>query len=190
MFTGIIESMAEVQRIDAGTVVVTRPPAFTDLKIGCSIAVSGVCLSVTAFDEKTMSFDLAETTVQKTTLGSMHVGDQVHVERPLRADGRFDGHIVQGHVEGVGEVVAAPSHTDAMLRIRVPSRLLPFVVHHGSITLDGVSLTVAELEQDIVSVALIPLTMETTTLSRLAIGDTVNIETDILAKYLLSNVTA
>lgn len=190
MFTGIIEQTATVLSIDAGSIVLTRPATFDDLTIGCSIAVSGTCLSVTAFDQETMSFDLAETTVHKTTLGSMHKGTIVNLERPLAANGRFDGHVVQGHVEATGVVTALPEEANSFqLSVRVPDHLLPFIVHHGSITIDGVSLTVADLQGDIMTVALIPLTLSSTAFSRLLIDDRVNIETDILAKYLLRHAT-
>ncbi|MEQ1849866.1 MAG: riboflavin synthase [Candidatus Peribacteraceae bacterium] len=184
MFTGIIEATAEVRGVDAGSIVLARPPSFDDLKMGCSIAISGVCLSVTHFDNASMSFDLAETTVEKTTLGSLHTGDRVNLERAMKASDRLEGHIVQGHVEGVGTVTKIDGER---FSVRIPRSLLPFIVHHGSITIDGVSLTVADLKGDIVTAAIIPLTKEGTTLWLKKVGDRINIETDILAKYVLQH---
>ncbi len=180
MFTGIIEAMSDV--LEAGSKLrLARPKFFDDLKIGCSIAVSGACLTVTAFDSTSMSFDVIGTTDKKTKLGSLAPGDFVNLERAMKADGRFEGHIVTGHVEGVGTVVAV---TQPALIINVPSHLLPFIVLHGTIMIDGVALTVSDLKGSHVTVSLIPHTLDVTTLGNLKKGDSVNLETDILAKYL------
>lgn len=190
MFTGIIESTAKVLKITDSGLLVERPKIFDDIKIGCSIAVSGVCLSVTSFDASSMSFDVVATTLQKTKLGQLKPGDNVNLERAVRADGRFEGHIVTGHCEGVGEVVSlvrAPTPTPGpSLSVRIPSSLLPFIVPHGSITIDGVALTIADITNDCITVALIPHTLTLTTLGALQEGQNVNIETDILGKYMLS----
>lgn len=362
MFTGIIEATAKVLELTENGIQLERPKIFDDIKHGCSIAVLGVCLSVTSFTDTTMSFDVVRTTFQKTKLGSLKVGDRVNLERAMKADGRFEGHIVTGHVEGVGRVSAlspnpspvpgegdegiqhvwkgvsglkyAPSTvvenarsmrkkptkaedvlwqmlrgkkmsgyyfrrqrpigscivdfycedlklaievdgdvhddndqkaydewreehlrlkgihflrfknqevlsdvteviasikkycsvpltpegggvrgggmnnervshnpqlwgegtkdegavhqaSDTLLTISIPQSLLPYIVHHGSITIDGVALTVAGLSDDSVTVALIPLTLEETTLGHLRKNDSVNIETDIVGKYIL-----
>lgn len=373
MFTGIIEAMAKVLELTDSGIVVERPKAFDDIQHGCSIAVSGACLSVTSFTDSSMSFDVIPTTFGKTKLGSLKVGDRVNLERAMRADGRFEGHIVTGHVEGVGIVLGVPKsaptpdpspwpsiayaisckqgegssalsqfsqlrkrvwkgtsdskrsphiiveharemrceptdaekklweqlrgnkiddirfrrqhpignyivdfysdalklaievdgeiHSDPSLKeyeahrtgdlnsrgisvmrfsnqdvvdrlqevlsaihsfdrapltrpiederseskipgegsgvggkvaglrnlltIKIPHQLLPYIVHHGSITIDGVALTVAELKDNAVTVALIPLTLQETTLGSLQEGDNVNIETDIVGKYIL-----
>lgn len=185
MFTGIIEATATIlQKTDSG-LIIEHPAYFDDLKIGSSIAVSGVCLTVTAFDDRSMSFDVVPTTFQKSKLSGLKKGDRVNLERAMRADGRFEGHIVQGHCEGVGIVV--DSRAPTLLTISIPSPLLPLIVPHGSLTLDGVALTVASLEKNLVSVALIPHTLSSTTLGSLKNNDPVNIETDILSKYLLSS---
>jgi riboflavin synthase len=174
--------MAKIlQKTDSG-LVLERPQIFHDIKIGCSISVSGVCLSVTSFDETMMSFDVIPTTYSKTKLGSLKVGDSVNLERAMKADGRFEGHIVTGHVEGTGMVGA---NEGTLLKLHIPQSLLPYIVHHGSITLDGVALTVADLKDDEVTVALIPLTYKETTLGSLQKGDTVNLETDIVGRYIL-----
>ncbi len=182
MFTGIIEATAKVLETGANKLVLERPAHFDDIKIGSSIAVSGVCLSIISFDERQMSFDVIETTLKKTKLGSLAVGDYANLERAMRADGRFEGHIVTGHSEGVGVVVAKK---DTILTITIPSPLLPFIVLHGSITIDGVALTVAEISNAQLSVALIPHTLEHTTLGSLVPGSCVNLETDILGRYIL-----
>lgn len=183
MFTGIIESTAKILKTTDSGLLVERPKIFDDLKVGCSIAVSGVCLTVTEFDQTSMSFDVIATTDKKTKLGSLAPGDRVNLERAMKADGRFEGHIVTGHCEGVGEVV---SLVGTLLSVRIPQPLLPFIVPHGSITIDGVALTVAETTKDCVTVALIPHTLAHTTLGALQEGQNVNIETDILGKYMLA----
>lgn len=182
MFTGIIEAVVPVLEAKKNLLVLPRPASFDDIKVGSSIAVLGTCLSVTAFDDTSMSFDVVETTLQKTKLGALKAGDSVNLERALRADGRLEGHIVLGHIEGTGKVLSFKS---TMLQISVPQHLLQYVVHHGSITIDGVALTVASLEADKVTVALIPHTLQNTTLGSLKAGDTVNLETDVVGKYIL-----
>lgn len=182
MFTGIIEAVVPVLEAKKNVLVLPRPEHFDDIKVGSSIAVLGTCLSVTEFDDASMSFDVVETTLQKTKLGKLKTGDSVNLERALRADGRLEGHIVLGHVEGTGKVL---SLKNAMLTVSVPQHLLGYVVHHGSITIDGVALTVASLENDKVTVALIPHTLENTALGSLKAGDTVNLETDVVGKYIL-----
>lgn len=184
MFTGIVEDTARVVQKGNSSLVLERPTLFDDLKIGCSIAVSGACLSVTKFDDKTMSFDVVPTTFQKTKLGSLNPGNFVNVERALPANGRLEGHIVLGHCEGVATVEKIEN---TMMTIAIPKNLLPYVVLHGSITLDGVALTVAELQKDQVTVALIPHTLENTTLGSLKPKDKINVETDVLGKYILNS---
>ncbi len=180
MFTGIIETTATVVNTK-GSLTLTRPAMFDDLSIGMSICVSGVCLSITGFDAKTMTFDVIDTTRSKSTLGKLKKDDLVNLERALAANGRFDGHIVLGHCEGIGKVIKAGS----TLTIDIPAPLEPYVVPHGSITINGVSLTIAALRKTMVTVALIPLTMNDTNLGNLKAGDIVNIETDILGRYIL-----
>lgn len=187
MFTGIVESTAKILSLTESGIVLARPASFRDLTVGCSIAVSGACLTVTAFDASSMSFDVVPTTFRKTKLGSLKVGDAVNVERAMRADGRFEGHIVLGHIEGTGTV---KSVTDGLLTITIPEELTPFVVHHGCIMIDGVAVTAAELKGTEVTIAVIPHTLAITTLGALKGGDTVNLETDVLAKYILKTYVA
>lgn len=187
MFTGIVETTAPILRKTDTSLVLERPTHFKDLTVGCSISVSGVCLSAVSFDEVSMHFNVVGETWARTNLGSKKEGDRVNVERALAANGRFEGHIVQGHVEGTAEVVELTSDGQwTMLTVRLPAELLSSVVFKGSIAIDGVSLTVAALNGDLCTIALIPHTLEVTTLGGLKAGHTVNIETDILAKYVAS----
>lgn len=181
MFTGIIEATAEVIGNARGALMIRRPASFDDLRRGSSVCVAGACLTVTDLSKETMGFDVIAETLEKTKIGSLKKGDAVNLERALRAGGRFDGHIVQGHVEDFGEVRSAGSGS---LTIAVPSVLTPFIVAKGAITIDGVSLTVVDARGDSFSVALIPETLARTTLGALHEGDRVNIETDILARYV------
>lgn len=185
MFTGIIETTANILSNANGSLVTERPSLFADTVIGASIAVSGACLTVTAFDAKTLSFDVIPETLSRTSLGNKVAGESVNMERALSAQGRFDGHMVQGHVEGVGVVSEKLSAISGQVLIfKMPKELITNIVQKGSITLDGVSLTVADLQDDLVSVALIPHTLSHTTLGELQVGSIVNVETDILGRYV------
>ena len=165
----------------------SRPESFQDIAIGSSIAVAGVCLSVVALNDRSMTFDVIGETLQRSTLGTLRKGESVNLERAMRADDRFEGHMVQGHVEGTGEILSKEQNgTRTLLTIRLPEELIPTVVSKGSITLDGVSLTVASIQGSECSVALIPHTLEYTTLGELSQGDSVNIETDVLGRYVHS----
>lgn len=193
MFTGIIETTAEILERTGEGLVLARPKTFTNLEIGASICVSGTCLSIVGFDEEMMAFDIMPETWARTKLGTLHRGDKVNLERSMTADGRFEGHIVQGHIEGVAEVLqngddlggsSSQASQTWVLSVQVPRELMPAIIFKGSIAIDGVSLTVAELEDDICSVALIPHTLEMTTLKSLKPGDKVNIETDMFLRGL------
>lgn len=183
MFTGIIEAMAEVQEQSGTQLVLSRPAEFDDLSIGASIAVSGVCLSVVAYDKATMTFDIVAETRTKTKVGHLKIGDRVNLERATKVGDRLDGHIVQGHVEGVAKVTSEKSLGDKWL-VEVPSELIKFCVQKGSITIDGVSLTIASVCDNMVEVALVPHTLEHTTLGTMSTGDLVHIETDIIGRYV------
>jgi len=186
VFTGIIETTANILENNNSKLVLERPAMFDDIKLGASICVSGVCLSIVAFDDQSMRFDVVEETMKKTKLGDLMIGDVVNVERSMRADGRFEGHIVQGHVEGVAVIGDGRSEIGT-LEIVLPDALVPFVIEKGSIAIDGVSLTVASMVDAVCTVALIPHTLSNTTLGSLKTGDRVNIETDILGRYILSS---
>lgn len=193
MFTGIIEITANVLSNTDGHLIIERPKIFDDIKIGSSIAISGVCLTIVDLKEKMMSFDTVPETLQRTTLGKKKKGDPVNLERALKADGRFEGHVVQGHIEAVGEILSLAK--DGILKCLYPKMLKGFIVEKGSIAIDGVSLTVARLRsarqasqsfggQAQCEIALIPYTLKVTTLGLLKEGDNVNIETDILGRYI------
>ena len=180
MFTGIIEATAPVLSKTDNQLSIARPGSFADFLVGASIAVSGVCLSVTSFDEESMTFDVVQETWKKSKLGSLKIGDIVNLERACLADSRLDGHVVQGHCEGVGIIKEAGT----TLVIEVPKELNKFFVQKGSIALDGVSLTISEIDDSTVSVALVPLTIDNTTLGSCKTGDAINIETDVVGRYL------
>jgi riboflavin synthase len=186
MFTGIVEITAPVlERTDA-RLTLARPAMFDDVKIGSSIAVNGVCLTVVVLNKEDLAFDVVGETWRRTNLGDLLVGNVVNLERAMPANGRFEGHVVQGHVEGVATVKEWKEDGQwKMLVLEVPQELLPYITEKGSIALDGVSLTVAGFKGNEVSIALIPHTLEITTLGLRQKGDLINVETDILAHYSL-----
>ena len=191
MFTGIVEALGRVGAVEAGArggrrlgVAVPDEPSWR-LALGESVAVSGVCLTVVDTVPGRLAFDLAEETLRVTNLGGLGVGDPVNLERPLRFDGRLGGHLVLGHVDGLGRVAAVrPEGDGARVDVEVPAGLRPLLIPKGSVTIDGVSLTVAALEEDVFSVALIPHTLAVTTLGQRHPGDRVNLEMDVIGKYV------
>jgi riboflavin synthase len=187
MFTGIVEETGVVQAVeeDDDGLRVRLETTFDDLTTGQSISVSGACLTVEDFGDGWFEMFLATETVDRTYLGGLEPGDEVNLERALPADGRFDGHFVQGHVDGTGEVEAVESlGEDWRFSFSLPPELSRYVVEKGSISIDGISLTVAALEGDTVDVAIIPETYELTTLSEKEPGDPVHLEVDVVAKYV------
>jgi riboflavin synthase len=190
MFTGIVEELGTVVARNGERLVVHGSIATTDAVIGDSIAIHGVCLTVVDLGGERLSFDLSAETLARTNLGSLGPGDEVNLERPATLAGRLGGHLVQGHVDGVAEVIAVrPEGEDGVrLSVRLPPELLRHVVEKGSITLDGVSLTVAALDGDVVDIALIPHTLRATTLGSARENDQVNVEVDIVAKYVARNL--
>jgi riboflavin synthase len=191
MFTGIIEEVGRVARIEQKgenrRIRIEAKDTPAELKTGNSVAVSGVCL--TALDIKPGSFcaDLAPETWIRTSFSRVKEGAQVNLELPMRADGRFGGHIVQGHVDGVGKLISfdrIPDSENWWLHIEVPEELDKYVVYKGSIAIEGISLTVAKIEDRRCTVAIIPHTVEMTNLGSLKPGDPVNLETDLIAKYV------
>lgn len=189
MFTGIIAEIGEVISIDGGPETVTfriaAQDVLTDAVHGCSIAVNGVCLTVVDFGTDWFTADVMGESLRVTALGDLAPGSRVNLERALRADGRLDGHLVQGHVDAVGELVERrPGDRWEVLRFRAPEDITPYLAHKGSITVQGTSLTISALTDDGFEVSLIPVTLAETTLGTLAPGDRVNIETDVLAKYV------
>jgi riboflavin synthase len=191
MFTGIVEALGRVGAVETGAgggrrlgVAVPDEPGWR-LAPGESVAVSGVCLTVVDAAPGRLAFDLAEETLRVTTLGGLGVGDPVNLERPLRLDGRLGGHLVLGHVDGVGRVTAVrPEGDGARVDVEVPGRLRPLLIPKGSVAVDGVSLTVAALGEEAFAVALIPHTLAVTTLGQRRPGDRVNLEMDVIGKYV------
>jgi riboflavin synthase len=188
MFTGIVEhrgSVVSVERADGAMRLVVDPGPITGIPIGGSIAVNGVCLTAIDAPEGRVAFDLVAETLDRSTLGRLQPGDPVNLERPMPADGRFDGHIVQGHVDGVGEIQALePDGEGRRMRVRVPVDMARYLVEKGSVTIDGVSLTVAAVDGQELEIALIPHSLEVTTLGLRTVGEEVNLEVDVLAKYV------
>jgi riboflavin synthase len=186
MFTGIVEERGVVEaRVDHALTVACRV-VLRDADVGTSLAVNGVCLTVVERTERSLRFDLSEETLARTSLRRLSAGDPVNLERPVTLAGRLGGHLVQGHVDGVGTVGAVtPDETGgATVRLVVPPELLRYLVRKGSVAVDGVSLTVASLDDEGCTIAVIPHTRAVTTFGSIGEGDPVNIETDVLAKYV------
>jgi riboflavin synthase len=190
MFTGIVEELGRVVSREGARIVVRCPIAASDAAIGDSVSIDGVCLTVVALDGDQASFDISQETFDRTSLGTLDADDPVNVERPATLASRLGGHLVQGHVDGVARVTTVHPDTEggARLSVRLPTYLLRFVVEKGSITLDGVSLTVAALHGDEIEVALIPHTLVATTLGTIDTGDPLNVEVDVVAKYVAKNM--
>jgi riboflavin synthase len=182
MFTGIVEELGTVLSRQGPRLRIGARTVLDDVELGASIAVNGTCLTVVGWDDAAgwWEADVVDETYARTALGALEPGHRVNLERPVRLSDRLGGHLVQGHVDGVGEIeVAAPD-----LRVRGDRELLRYVVEKGSITVDGISLTVAAVHDDGFGVAVIPHTMEVTTLGHKGPGDPVNLEVDVTAKYV------
>jgi riboflavin synthase len=188
MFTGLVETTARVRRVDPdgdGVRLEVETPLAAELAHGDSIAVNGVCLTAVDPGEDGFKADVMAETLRRSSLGPLAAGDNVNVELPLRAGDRLGGHVVQGHVDGTGVVESARDEGFArIVRIGADPELLRYVVEKGSIAVDGVSLTVAEIDGEGFAVSLIPETLERTTLGQAAPGRVVNLEVDVLAKYV------
>jgi len=191
MFTGIIEEVGRVAQIAQHhgnrRLTVSSSDLVKQLKKGDSIAVSGVCLTAVDITPTSVGFDLAEETWNRTSFSRIKTGALVNLELPMRADGRFGGHIVQGHVDGTGKFLALdaiPDADDYWLRIEIPLELARYVIFKGSLSIEGISLTVAKIEGANVTVAIIPHTVQMTNLKSLKPGDPVNLEVDMIAKYV------
>jgi riboflavin synthase len=189
MFTGIVETIGRVEKVEHEESLVRfqidAGPIADGVKLGDSIAVLGVCLTVTEIDGTRLSFDVIPESLARTRLGEVAPGTPVNLERAMAAGSRFDGHIVQGHIDGVGKVRRLDRNDDEVeLHIRCDESLASQLVDKGSVTIDGVSLTVVEVVSDGFHVALIPHTLEVTTLSKLASGDKVHLEVDVFGKYV------
>ena len=191
MFTGIIEELGHVASIDIKgqqrRVSISAPKLASELKQGDSICVSGVCLTAVNISKSSFTCDLAQETWRRTSFSRLKLNAPVNLELPMRANGRFDGHVVQGHVDGVGVVTLfeqVRDGNDYVLQITVPSELTRYIVDKGSLAIEGISLTVAAIDGTSVQVAIIPHTAEVTNLRSLKPGDPVNLEVDVIAKYV------
>ncbi|WP_182897234.1 riboflavin synthase [Microbispora sp. H10830] len=189
MFTGIVEELGEVvalePRGDSARLTVRGAVVTADAGHGDSIAVNGVCLTVADAEGDSFTADVMKETLDRSSLGALSPGSRVNLERAVRADQRLGGHIVQGHVDGTGEVLSRePGEHWEVVRLSLPANLARYVVEKGSIAVDGVSLTVAGVTDDSFSVSLIPTTLELTTLGRKKPGEPVNLEVDVIAKYV------
>lgn len=184
MFTGIIEATAPILALSGSALRVRRPELFTDIRLGSSIAVNGCCLTVSSLQADAMGFDLTQETLSKTTFFLKKEGDFVNLERAMPAGGRLEGHTVQGHVEGTGEALEV---SEAKLTVRIQKEFKKFVVQKGSIAIDGVSLTIADIQDDILTFAIIPFTWHHTVMRHYRTGEKVNVETDVLGRYAASS---
>lgn len=189
MFTGIVEELGEVTAVedlgDASRFRLRGPVVTEGAKHGDSIAVNGVCLTVVDTEDGEFTADVMAETLKRSSLGALAVGSRVNLERPMVADGRFGGHIVQGHVDGTGTITGRePSEHWELVTVSLPAGLARYVVEKGSITVDGVSLTVVDAGDDHFTISLIPTTLALTTLGLKQPGDPVNLEVDVIAKYV------
>ena len=189
MFTGIVEELGSVVAIeeqpDAKRITFSGPLVTSDIHRGDSIAVNGACLTAVEISDSSFTADVMRETLRLTALGSLSVGSPVNLERAMNASTRFGGHMVLGHVDGVGTIVSRkPSENWEWVTIEIPADLMKYVVLKGSITIDGISLTVNEVTSSTVSFSLIPETLRLTTLGSKGVGDKVNVEADIMAKHI------
>ncbi|HEX3739111.1 MAG TPA: riboflavin synthase [Terriglobales bacterium] len=191
MFTGIIEELGQVTAIDINgqsrRLTVASSSLLKEVKQGDSISVSGVCLTAVDISSNSFTCDLAQETWLRTSFSRLKPNAQVNLELPMRANGRFDGHVVQGHVDGIGTVISlehVADGSDYVLQISVPSELTRYIVAKGSLAIEGISLTVAAIDGTNVTVAIIPHTAEVTNLRSLKPDDPVNLEVDVIAKYV------
>lgn len=186
MFTGIVEERGRVETTGGGRLVVEAHTVVRDSDVGASVSVNGVCLTVVERTDTSLRFDLSEQTLERTCLGDLRPGDPVNLERPVTLVARLGGHLVQGHVDGVGRVtrVEVDGSGGARVSIRLPGELSRYVVERGSIAIDGVSLTIAAVDDEEITVALIPHTLAVTTLGLAAPGRRLNVEADVIARYV------
>ena len=189
MFTGIIEELGKVAAIekqpDAIRLTIACKEVLSDLKRGDSISCSGTCLTAIEINDQGFTADVMLETIRRSSLDGVKVGDPINLERAMNATTRFGGHIVQGHVDGVGEFVSREKSDNwDWVKIRLPKELMKYVVHKGSITLDGISLTVNDIDGDVIALSLIPETLRVTTLGYKNPGDKINVEADVLAKHV------
>jgi riboflavin synthase len=188
LFTGIIQDVGVIENLERRerlSTVVLRSELARDMQVGGSISVNGTCLTATAVDGDSITVEIGGESLARTALGEIAPGDRVNLELPMRANALFDGHIVQGHVDGVGTIAAISEDGESQrIRVEASESILRYLVEKGSVTLDGISLTVASVDRSGFDVAIIPHTLAVTTLGLRQVGETVNLEVDVLAKYV------
>ena len=189
MCTGIIEEVGKITQINKqgefAVVTIQASKVLQDVHLGDSIAVNGVCLTVTSFSERQFTADVMSETLKRTSLGELKPSSPVNLERAMAANGRFGGHIVSGHIDGTGEVVGIkPAHNSIWYRIQTTPKLMRYIIEKGSITIDGISLTVVDTDETSFRVSIIPHTIKETNLGSKKIGSLVNLENDIVGKYI------
>lgn len=189
MFTGIVEEMGKISSIKKGShsavLSMAANKILEDIHIGDSIAVNGICLTVTSFNKQSFSVDVMHETINRTSLSNLSIGDFVNLERAMPVGGRFGGHIVSGHVDGTGEITYIQRDDNAILyTIKADSKIIRYIVEKGSITINGISLTVVSCKDDKFTISAIPHTVDVTILKYLKVGDKVNLEVDIVGKYI------
>ncbi len=185
MFTGIVEEVGRIVSVSPSSLTVTADKTLQNIQLGGSVAINGACLTVTAFDSKSFSVNVMPETFQKTGLGMLKSGDRVNLERPLALGGEVGGHLVQGHVDGTGKVISVIPEGGAMrMKFETSPELMCYIVLKGFIAVDGISLTVTERDNRSFGVSIVDYTSRNTTLREKRTGDTVNLETDIIGKYV------
>lgn len=190
MFTGIVEEVGIAAEVGGDHLTVQAEMVLEGLKLGDSMSVNGACLTVVALEGSAFSVDLSPETIRRTSLGDLAKGQKVNLERPLAVTDRLGGHIVQGHVDGTGRITSWRPEGDSMiLRVRCPKRLMPYIVEKGFVAVDGISLTVVKKGASSFTLSLIPYTLQNTNLQGKSAGDRVNLEADIVAKYVESMLT-
>jgi riboflavin synthase len=187
VFTGIVEEVGSIVSVTTGKLTVGARQALKDIQLGGSVAVNGICLTVTAFDDKSFSVEVMPETLKRTNLGLLHAGDRVNLERPLKLNGEIGGHLVQGHIDDKGRVVQVAKEGEAVLmRFQTNLELMRYIVPKGFIAVDGTSLTVTTKDANTFGVSIVGYTRQHTILADKKPGDTVNLETDIIGKYVES----
>lgn len=190
MFTGIIEEVGKIKNIQGGTnykLTIGASKILEDIHLGDSIAVNGICLTAISWDNGSFTVDVMRETLERTSLHRLRAGSFVNLERALAANGRFGGHIVSGHIDGTGEIINIRRDANAVwYKIKTSEKIMKFIIEKGSIAIDGISLTVAKVDRSAFYVSVIPHTLENTILLRKKTGDIVNLENDIVGKYIKS----
>ena len=185
MFTGIVEEIGRVAAAQADKLTITAGLAVQGLEIGGSVAVNGVCLTATSVNGRAFIVDIMEETIKRTNLGRLKAGDEVNLERPMTLDKPLGGHLVQGHIDGTGKIVSiAPEGMAILIRIEAPPEVMRYIVPKGFIAVDGISLTVVDFQSNSFRVSIVGYTREHTTMGRRRVGDPVNLEADIIGKYV------